>query len=302
MEKLTFREMPKTIESLPQETLVHICSFLRYRDLVSIGSLNRTLNKVSKEISLWRRIAEAELVKWNSVTGYWPSNSEIGLATHLVRLKLLSEHLIFQKAEFCGQMLWWPSNPPITNKEAVPIAASLIHHGYLTEVNAMRVDNIDLSEVPHASSLADVIVTSGFSMSNVTGNVADIIAKIRCRWISLPDMCLGVPETRALVTAMSNTVREVYLPASMELDCDTLTSYDGRGRCARLHCWGQAWRRYGQQIRGWMENIGWRSSDKMRCFSTINDHYVFNSLGENKITFDEERKNLQDNSRSVEDN
>ena len=103
-EKLTFRDMPKTIESLPQETLVHICTFLDYRDLVSIGSLNRTLNKVSKEISLWRRIAEAELVKWNTVPGFWPSNSEIGLATYLVRLKLLSEHLIFQKAEFCGLM------------------------------------------------------------------------------------------------------------------------------------------------------------------------------------------------------
>ena len=162
----------------------------------------------------------------------------------------------------------------------------------------MRVDDIDLSEVPHASSLADVTVTSGFAMSNVTGNVADIIARIRCRWITLPDMCLGVPETRALVTAMEDTVREVYLPPNLELDCDTLTSYDGRGRCARLHCWGQAWRRYGQQIRGWMESIGWRSSEQR----FLNDHYVFNSLGENKITFDEERKNLQDISRSVEDN
>ena len=118
------------------------------------------------------------------------------------------------------------------------------------------------------------------------------------RWITLPDMSLGVPETRALVTAMEDTVREVYLPPNLELDCDTLTSYDGRGRCARLHCWGQAWRRYGQQIRGWMESIGWRSSEQR----FLNDHYVFNSLGENKITFDEERKNLQDISRSVEDN
>ena len=45
------------------------------------------------------------------------------------------------------------------NQALVSCLASFIHHGYITEVQRMWLENIDLSEVVHASALADVPAT-----------------------------------------------------------------------------------------------------------------------------------------------
>ena len=47
----------------------------------------------------------------------------------------------------------------IGNQALVSCLASFIHCGYITEVQRMWLENIDLSEVVHASALADVHAT-----------------------------------------------------------------------------------------------------------------------------------------------
>ena len=61
--------------------------------------------------------------------------------------------------------------------------ATFIHHGYITEVGSMRLENINLSEVAHASSLAHVNGTNYDKIVNITGNIdkeSPILSKIKC--------------------------------------------------------------------------------------------------------------------------
>ena len=71
--------------------------------------------------------------------------------------KLISVDVIQQKANSVrdkfGFGLLFPSQAQVSS------LASFIHHGYITEVQRMWLRNIDLSEVAHASALADVTVT-----------------------------------------------------------------------------------------------------------------------------------------------
>ena len=43
----------------------------------------------------------------------------------------------------------------------------------------------------------------------------------------------------------------------MELDWDTLLTYDGRGHCGTVGCHGQTKERYGDQLATWGETMGW---------------------------------------------
>ena len=79
--------MKKTIESLPEEIFVNICSFLKSKDLVSIGSTCRNYKKCSEDVSLWRRISKIEVVNFSDGSNEPPSNSEINLAVYLATNK-----------------------------------------------------------------------------------------------------------------------------------------------------------------------------------------------------------------------
>ena len=89
----------------------------------------------------------------------------------------ISENDIQRKVNRVRAMLgrWSPSSP---SQALVSSAASFIHYNYITEVEIMDLRNIDLSEVAHASSLADVTVSYDVFISNVSGNIAPIISRI----------------------------------------------------------------------------------------------------------------------------
>ena len=65
-------------------------------------------------------------------------------------------------------------------------AASFIHHNYITEVERMLLENI--KEVVNVSSLADVNVTDCVYITNVSGNIAPIISRIKCVWLHISGM------------------------------------------------------------------------------------------------------------------
>ena len=70
-----------TVESLPQELFLHICSFLESNDLFSIGSTSRKLKNSIEDVSLWKRISKIELVNFAGAST--PSPREINLAVFL---------------------------------------------------------------------------------------------------------------------------------------------------------------------------------------------------------------------------
>jgi len=94
----------------------------------------------------------------------------------------MSEDVIQRKADRVGAMLRFPSRRRLSS------AATFIHHGYITEVEIMNLTNINLSEVAHASALADVTVTDTVYIENVTGNIAPILSRVKCRVLSISKM------------------------------------------------------------------------------------------------------------------
>ena len=71
-----------TIKNLPQELFLHICSFLKYPDVVSVGSTCRNLKKSIENISLWKRVLKIEL-NFSDSSNEPPSTREIDLAVNL---------------------------------------------------------------------------------------------------------------------------------------------------------------------------------------------------------------------------
>ena len=138
-------------------------------------------------------------------------------------------------------------------------AASFIHHGYITEMFNMNLRDISLSEVAHASSLADVNVTNCVWIENVTGNIAPIISRIKCKRLVITKMRLSTEDTAALIQGMQTSVEEVSLAYNgpVELDWYTLLTYDGRGHCGAVRCWYDTRRRYRDQLATWGETMGW---------------------------------------------
>ena len=66
----------------------------------------------------------------------------------------------------------------------------------------MWLRNIDLSEVAHASSLADVNVTNNVIIVNVTGNISALISRIKCNMLVISGISLSTEDTVALVQGM----------------------------------------------------------------------------------------------------
>ena len=76
------RDVDFTMESLPPELFLKICSFLPSHDLFSIGSTSEKLkNSIEEDVSLWKRISKIEL--FNFAGASTPSTKEINLAVFL---------------------------------------------------------------------------------------------------------------------------------------------------------------------------------------------------------------------------
>ena len=153
----------------------------------------------------------------------------------------------------------------------VSTLATFIFYGYITEMQSMWLRNIDLSEVVHASSLANVTVTNRVLIMNVTGNIDPLLSRVKCRFLYISDMILSSEDTAALVQGMQTSVEQVELDdyrGPVELDMNTLLTYDGRGHCGVVRCRGETKERYGDQLATWGETMGW-SVEKNRVYVDI---------------------------------
>ena len=119
---------------------------------------------------------------------------------------------------------------PSPSQAQVSSVATFIFYGYITEMHQMWLYDIDLSEVAHASSLANVTVAHSVRISNVTGNIDPLLSRVRCWVLVISGMILSTEDTAALVQAMENNVERVVLDdyrGPVELDMNTLLTFEG---------------------------------------------------------------------------
>ena len=179
------------------------------------------------------------------------------ISTESVSSGQLSRDVIQTKAETIGSKLGSYFTPP--SLSVVIAAASLSKHGYLTRVERMKLVNINLASVPHAACLGDIQVDDRVLIDNVPGDIGSILGKIKCSRLYVDNMQLSVGATQALVTGMIAGVDTVRLGynGSVEVDMETLASYDCRGKCSYVSCSKQTGERYGAEVRRWAGRIGW---------------------------------------------
>ena len=72
-------------------------------------------------------------------------------------------------------------------------------------------------------------------------------------------MRFSTADTAALVQGMRHSVARLVLGyhGAVELDWDTLLTYDGRGRCGWVGCYHLTRRKHGDLLAIWGENMGW---------------------------------------------
>ena len=77
----------------------------------------------------------------------------------------------------------------------------------------------------------------GWHIENLRGDVASVFSNINCVVLAIDKMSLSSADTQALVSAMDTRVWEVNLHEGVTLDLETLTQYDGTGKCEFLRTW-----------------------------------------------------------------
>ena len=96
-----------------------------------------------------------------------------------------------------------PSHGP--RKTEVERAALLAQEQYLTSVKCMRIENMDISDIPSdkMDKLAS-IVTERVTINNMTpaSRVSSLLASVQCTELLLRKMKLSEENTRALVTQL----------------------------------------------------------------------------------------------------
>ena len=102
-------------------------------------------------------------------------------------------------------------------------AALLAWEGYLTCLVKMRLEDLDIRDIPRdqLARLAS-LVTERVEIVNVTHNdqLSSILDSVQCSQLRLKRMALGEAETRALVTAMRDRVEGVVLWYAVTLDIE----------------------------------------------------------------------------------
>ena len=110
-------------------------------------------------------------------------------------------------------------------------------------------------------------MTEKVSITNVINcDMTSLLDSVYCKDLRLTQK-LNQEETEALVRAMTSRVEIVYLGSSYwvtSLDVDTLTKYQGDGKCREVHCCvnrmqidsGDRWIEYSRAVT-WAKKMNW---------------------------------------------
>ena len=151
-------------------------------------------------------------------------------------------------------------------KAEIKRAALLAYEGYLvrsegseSEVRFLNIENVSITDIPrgHMEKLVS-ICTYRVWINNMThtDHLGSILASVQCTELMLYKMELSEAETRALVTAMRDRVREVWLDKVI-LDIEELTKYNGKGHCSAIGVGRRTRKRHGDRLRRWAADNWW---------------------------------------------
>ena len=207
------------INSLPNETLKQILQHpdLCQSDLEAAGKTCQRWSEICDDISKKKREEAAEISDswkntfrhrdWHNVETYPDRDGN--------SRKLVIEYI-----------------PPLSQ---VASAAALARQGFLTSVRSLALVDVDISGVP-TEDLAKLLgcVTESVIIENLRGDVTSVFSNINCVILVIDKMSLSPVDTQALVSAMDTRVEEINLHEGVTLDLETLTQYDGTGKCGYL--------------------------------------------------------------------
>ena len=152
---------------------------------------------------------------------------------------------------------WLEDNPSLS---MFRLAAKLAWEGHLPSVKKMKLSYRDLiSDIPcvKLGKLASIVTDVVMIYSIDPASLDIVLESVRCSLLGLVNMTLTEPQTRALVTALTERLERLTLSSGLTVDIETLCQYDGQGRCQRLGAWRDTRRMYGERLRRWGEEVGW---------------------------------------------
>ena len=154
----------------------------------------------------------------------------------------------------------WLEDNPNPSVPMFRLAVNLAWEGHLPSVKKMKLWYRDLTtEIPcvKIGKLAS-IVTDEVMIYRIDPASLDIVLEsVRCSMLGLVDLTLTEPQTRALVTALSERLERLTLSLDLNVDIETLCQYDGQGRCRELWVWRDTRRIYRERLRRWGAEVGW---------------------------------------------
>ena len=178
----------------------------------------------------------------------------------LVQSGYLSPQIVADKASQVAEGLEYLGRGPSLSK--LQSAAALATLGHIKQVERLDLYNLDTSSVP-AEELSSLVKCSDVvGIARVNGGLAPVLSSVQCGRLHIHSTSLSTADTQQLVAAMDTRVKWVTLCGSVTLDMETLTQYDGEGVCGEVKMNGISILRYGNQVKKWAENMGWKIEEK----------------------------------------
>ena len=168
--------------------------------------------------------------------------------------------------------------------EDIAGASILAHHGLLGPIRELDLWNLDLSLVP-TQNLGSLVasVTETVNIDKVTNiDLSPILDKIECEVLTIRHP-LSNKERQALLRAMETRVTAVSLHAEAEdeaFDIETLTTYDGKGKCMTVFFRDKFFLNFDQIVR-WAKKINWevkRTKECIRCLRKLDEQAIRESV------------------------
>ena len=194
---------------------------------------------------------------WNR-EDYFPSASEVAFAALLASNGHLHQEILDIKASKIIGILN-DDDVDSTSLALVACAAALATHEYITEVDSLCLDDLDLDSVS-AADLVNLVkcVRHNISIYGVRGNLCSVLENVECKTLVIADLNLSTADTQNLLTAMVSCVESVQLLGDVVLDLDTLSQYDGKGACEEVELFDDTDMRHRDRVKMWMEKIDWK--------------------------------------------
>ena len=227
------------IDCLPPEVLKQIFTFLPCLSLIA----------ARKTSTKWRSVITEEMLATTlkfvvADASHTLNDDEVDLATELISSRYLATEA---RTTISARIESSLSN--CSRAAVVRCASSLAASGHLTSVGWMWLRDLELPN-DHLPALASVVWGSVW-LHNVTGDLANLLANLSCLRVCLYNMQLDEAATRGLVLGLQQGVAGLGLGAGARVHLETLLSYDGRGRCGVMGCWGDAADFSREVVRGW---------------------------------------------------